>query len=136
MIKYEIMTIIDPKAQVSVYEELLKDVFKNGIKSVEKLENNELAYEINKSKHGIYVLAQIEAEGSSIAEFTRRANIIKEVWRTLVINLDSEKGLNSKGNRFSGKRKSNKFSKDSQAQGQKPAFKARPKTRKANESQE
>ncbi|RIV16430.1 30S ribosomal protein S6 [Mycoplasmopsis gallopavonis] len=139
MIKYEIMTIVDPKAQTSVVESLLKEVFAEGVKSVEKLENNELAYEINKSKHGQYVLAHVETEGSKIAEFTRRTNIIKEIWRTLVINLDSEKGLNAKPNKIRARRKSVKASaKDSQnTQGQRPYNKpARPRVQKAKETQE
>ncbi|QGZ97213.1 30S ribosomal protein S6 [Mycoplasma sp. NEAQ87857] len=93
MFKYEIMTIVDPKADVKVVENLLSEVFAEGVKKVEKLERNELAYEINKSKHAQYVLALVETEGENIAEFTRKANIIKEIWRNLVINLDTEKGL-------------------------------------------
>ncbi|WP_036452838.1 30S ribosomal protein S6 [Mycoplasma buteonis] len=134
MIKYEIMSIVDPKAETSVVENLLKEVFGEGVKSVEKLENNELAYEINKSKHGQYVLALVEAEGSKIAEFTRRSNIIKEIWRVLVINLDSEKGLNAKPKKQFNKREES--FKNSQ---KKPFVKrtnSQPRVKKASESQE
>ncbi|MFU2192892.1 30S ribosomal protein S6 [Mycoplasma sp. 4079] len=97
MQKYEIMSIVSPKADVQVLIDLLNEVFgKENISKVEKLERNELAYEINKSKHGQYVLAFVNAKGSDIAEFTRRSNIIKDIWRALVINLDTEKGLNGK----------------------------------------
>ncbi|WP_426460887.1 30S ribosomal protein S6 [Mycoplasma hafezii] len=134
MIKYEIMTIVDPKAETSVVENLLKEVFGEGVKSVEKLENNELAYEINKSKHAQYVLALVETEGSNIAEFTRRTNIIKEVWRTLVINLDSEKGLNSKPKKHHRSNKKEEF----KNQNKKPFVKrnTQPKVKKADETQE
>lgn len=96
MNKYEIMMIVSPKADVKVAFDLLSEVFGKGVSKAEKLENNRLAYEINKSEFGQYVLASVETNGSNIAEFTRRTNIIKEIWRALVINLDTEKGLSSK----------------------------------------
>lgn len=95
MNKYEIMLIVDPKADVKIAFDLLSDVFGKGVQKAEKLERNELAYEINKSKHGQFVLALVEADSKTPNEFTRRTNIIKEIWRTLIVNLDSEKGLNS-----------------------------------------
>ncbi|QCZ36607.1 30S ribosomal protein S6 [Mycoplasma nasistruthionis] len=92
MHKYEIMAIVNPKADVAVYTSIVEEVFgKENVSKLEKLEKNELAYEINKSKHAQYVLALVEAKGESMAEFTRRTNIVKDIWRTLVINLDSEK---------------------------------------------
>ncbi|BBA22385.1 30S ribosomal protein S6 [Mycoplasmopsis bovirhinis] len=96
MNKYEIMMIVDPKSDAALAFDLLKNVFGAGVKKSEKLENNRLAYKINKSAFGQYILANVEAEGSKIAEFTRRTNIIKEIWRILVINLDTEKGLDTK----------------------------------------
>ncbi|QNM93767.1 30S ribosomal protein S6 [Mycoplasma sp. Pen4] len=93
MNKYEIMSIVSPKADVKVYTDLVAEVFGKGVLKVEKLERNELAYEINKSKHAQYVLAYVESDGTNIAEFTRRTNIIKDIWRILVINLDTENGL-------------------------------------------
>ncbi|QKT05234.1 30S ribosomal protein S6 [Mycoplasma sp. OR1901] len=95
MVKYEIMMIVDPKADSKIAFDLLNEVFGAGVKKAEKLEKNELAYEINKSKFAQYIQAEVETNADLPAEFTRRANIIKQIWRTLVINLDSEKGLNS-----------------------------------------
>ncbi|SYV97740.1 30S ribosomal protein S6, partial [Mycoplasmopsis edwardii] len=80
MNKYEIMMIVSPKADVKVAFDLLSEVFGKGVSKAEKLENNRLAYEINKSEFGQYVLANVETNGSNIAEFTRRTNIIKEIW--------------------------------------------------------
>ncbi|WP_435129372.1 30S ribosomal protein S6 [Mycoplasma sp. 6243] len=96
MFKYEIMMIVNPKADVKVAFDLLSEVFGKGIKKAEKLERHELAYEINKSKHAQYVLAHVEADAKAPAEFTRRANIIKDIWRTLLINLDTERGMHPK----------------------------------------
>lgn len=96
MNKYEIMMIVDPKVDAKIAFDLLSEVFGKGVKKAEKLENTELAYEINKSKQGQYILASVESDSKNPAEFTRRTNIIKGIWRALVINLDSEKGLKPK----------------------------------------
>ncbi|QIW62537.1 30S ribosomal protein S6 [Mycoplasmopsis gallinacea] len=104
MTKYEIMLIVDPKADVKVAFDLLNEVFGENSVKAEKLERNELAYEINKSKHAQYVLANVETEDAkSVQELTRRSNIVKEIWRLLAINLDSEKGLNKKVKKFNKK---------------------------------
>ncbi|QZE12506.1 30S ribosomal protein S6 [Mycoplasma sp. Ms02] len=96
MSKYEIMIIVDPKAEVEVATNLLSEVFGSGVKKAEKLELTQLAYTINKSNQAQYVYAEVETEESNIAEFTRRSNILKPIWRQLVINLDSEKGYGKK----------------------------------------
>ncbi|UWD33986.1 30S ribosomal protein S6 [Mesomycoplasma molare] len=96
MAKYEIMLILAPTEEVSLAEKIAKEVFKDGVKTVEKLERTELAYPINKSKTGTFVLINVESEKSIVAEFTRRTNIEKTIWRSLVVNLDSERGLNRK----------------------------------------
>ncbi|MGZ9414647.1 30S ribosomal protein S6 [Mycoplasma sp. 1012] len=96
MAKYEIMLILAPTEDVALAEKIAKEVFSNGVKSVEKLDRTELAYPINKSKTGIFVLMNVESEESKIAEFVRKTNIQKTIWRSLVVNLDTEKGLNRK----------------------------------------
>lgn len=96
MAKYEIILVLAPTENISLAEKIAKDVFGEGVKKVEKLERTELAYTINKSNTGIFVLLNVETEEENIAEFVRRTNIQKTIWRTLVINLDSEKGLNRK----------------------------------------
>ncbi|WP_083757856.1 30S ribosomal protein S6 [Mycoplasma crocodyli] len=99
MAKYEIVLILDPKAEANTATKLLDEVFGKGVKKTQKLEKTELAYEINKSKHAHYYLAEVEAKPELIAEFSRKANILKTVWRNLVVNLDSEKGLNISKNK-------------------------------------
>lgn len=94
MHKYEIMIIVDPKADYQNTIALVEGVFKKAnVKKAEKLERTELAYPINHSTQAQYLLFEIQAESSLIAEFTRKSNINKEIWRTLVINLDTERGL-------------------------------------------
>ncbi|MCC3161179.1 MAG: 30S ribosomal protein S6 [Mollicutes bacterium PWAP] len=93
MNNYEIMMIINPKSDVKVAKDLLNKVFDKGVKSFEKMEKTELAYEINKSKTAIYILSNIETKGELIQEFRRLSNIEKNIWRIMVVNLDSERAL-------------------------------------------
>ena len=90
MAKYEIMLIVDPKADIEVAQTLVNEIFKNA--KFEKLDRTELAYEINKSKTAQYALVNTEATADEVKEFIRRANIQKAIWRHLAINLDSEMG--------------------------------------------
>ena len=92
MPKYEIMIITDPQRDASETEKLVKDVFGNDIK-FNKLDNTELAYEINKSKVASYFLVEADTDGAAVKEFTRRVNIEKTIWRQLAINLDSERQM-------------------------------------------
>ncbi|WP_127942879.1 30S ribosomal protein S6 [Mycoplasma sp. ATU-Cv-703] len=91
MPKYEILLIVDPKADSKQTENLAQEVFKTGSYQISPFEKNQLAYPINNSLTAKYILINIETDGSNIAEFTRRANLNKNVWRYLVVNLDQEK---------------------------------------------
>jgi len=91
MPNYEIMLILDPKSDVSVADTIAKDVFGKGVKKSEKMDRTELAYTINNSNTAIYMLMNIDTEPQNIAEFNRKVNITKDIWRALVINLDEEK---------------------------------------------
>ncbi|BAP01010.1 30S ribosomal protein S6 [Mycoplasmopsis californica HAZ160_1] len=93
MHKYEIMMILDPKAESKVGFDLVESVFgKSNIIKAEDLEVKTLAYPIKHSTQGRYLLFQLNSEPSLISEFVRRSNISKDIWRQLAINLDSEKG--------------------------------------------
>ncbi|MCP4336773.1 MAG: 30S ribosomal protein S6 [Mycoplasma sp.] len=89
MAKYEIMLVLDPKADQAIAKNLLTEVFGKEVK-IKKLENTDLAYEINKSMTGIFLLIKLETESSNIKEWNRKVNINKSIWRNLVINLDNE----------------------------------------------
>ncbi|WP_027120798.1 30S ribosomal protein S6 [Mycoplasmopsis lipofaciens] len=105
MNKYEIMLILDPKADAEVAYDLVESVFKKtNVKKAQKLERTDLAYKINKSNKAQYFLFNINSESKNIAEFTRRSNILKEVWRYLVINLDTETGYGKEKKEYKGKR--------------------------------
>ncbi|WP_029513499.1 30S ribosomal protein S6 [Mycoplasmopsis primatum] len=94
MNKYEIMLIVDPAIDMLMATEIVESVFgKKNVSKVEKLENSTLAYPINKSLKAQYIVYNLESKSELIAEFTRKANIAKFIWRQMVINLDTEKGL-------------------------------------------
>lgn len=95
MPKYEIMLIVNPQ-NVEEAEKIASDVFKGDVKKTQKLENTQLAYEINNTKVANYLLLDVETTGENIKEFTRLANISKSIWRYLVINMDSERALATK----------------------------------------
>ncbi|RTZ68037.1 MAG: 30S ribosomal protein S6 [Tenericutes bacterium] len=78
MPKYEIMLIVDPSTTGKVVENLSKNTFKGSV-NFKVMERTELAYEINKSKTGKYLLLNVEANGEDVAEFTRKINIEKTV---------------------------------------------------------
>ncbi|MGY5139624.1 30S ribosomal protein S6 [Mycoplasmopsis gallinarum] len=93
MNKYEIMLLVDIKADPEIGFSLVKSVFgEANVTKAEKLELTNLAYRIQKSEKAHYLLFEVNSESKNIAEFTRRSNILKEVLRQLVINLDTEKG--------------------------------------------
>lgn len=95
MNNYELMIVLDPKVEARVAHNLVEEVFgKEAIVKENRLEITDLAYPINKSNKGQFVNFEIKAKPELVAEFTRKANILKTVWRTLVINLDTEKGRN------------------------------------------
>lgn len=95
MAKYEIMIIVDPKADLKEIESFTKEIFENGLTKFTKMDKTDLAYPINKSTTAQYILIDAEVEGDVIKEFTRRVNINKSIWRQLAINLDTERAVSS-----------------------------------------
>ncbi|MDO6857129.1 30S ribosomal protein S6 [Mesomycoplasma ovipneumoniae] len=126
MPKYEIMTILDPKAEATILENLLSAIFsQNSSYKLVKLENSSLAYPIKKSKTAQYFLINLDSPANLIEEFVRRANITKSIWRYLIINLDSEKGFNQKP-KNSDRHKRTNVRRD---HSDRPNFKSAPRTR-------
>ncbi|AZZ65276.1 30S ribosomal protein S6 [Metamycoplasma phocicerebrale] len=93
MSNYEIMILVNPTSKEESVKELLFSVLNKENTKIERLERTELAYPINKLTHASYFLVLTKAEPSSLKELTRKLNIDKSILRTLIINLDSEKGL-------------------------------------------
>jgi small subunit ribosomal protein S6 len=80
MAKYEIMLIVDPKAELDNVHTLTKEVFKEDLVSFEKMERTELAYPIRKQTRAIYALINLATEDTDkIKEFQRRVAISKDI---------------------------------------------------------
>lgn len=93
MPKYEIMLIVDPK-ELTQAETMAKEIL-GANANITKLEKTELAYEINGTKIANYLLIDVTTTGAIVKEFIRRANISKNIWRHLVVNLDSERAMDT-----------------------------------------
>ena len=93
MPKYEIMLIVDPKALTEA-ETIAKEVL-GANANIKKLDKTELAYEINGTKIANYLLIDVTTTGAIVKEFVRRSNISKAIWRHLVVNLDSERAMDT-----------------------------------------
>ncbi|PYF43694.1 30S ribosomal protein S6 [Metamycoplasma alkalescens] len=93
MSKYEIMILVNPTSKEESVKELLFSVLDEKNTKFERLERTELAYPIKKLNRASYFLVLTKTEPESIKELTRKFNIDKTILRSLVINLDSEKGL-------------------------------------------
>lgn len=93
MSKYEIMILVNPTSTEESVKELLFSVLDEKNTKFERLERTELAYPINKLTRASYYLILTKAQPESIKELTRKFNIDKTILRSLIINLNSEKGL-------------------------------------------
>ncbi|AZG68904.1 30S ribosomal protein S6 [Mycoplasma struthionis] len=93
MSNYEIMILVNPKSTDEEFKSLLFSVLDEKSSKVEKLERTELAYPIKKLTRASYYLVTTKSAPELMAELTRKLNIDKSILRTLIINLDSEKGL-------------------------------------------
>jgi small subunit ribosomal protein S6 len=91
MTKYEVMYIVRPnldEEQVKAVNDEMEAAFTStGSKVLEVADYGikELAYEIDGEKKGHYMWLNVEANGESCKEFTRRANINENVIRHIVV---------------------------------------------------
>ncbi len=90
MRKYEIMYIIRPNLEEAAMKELIERfnnvLTENGatLDKVEEMGKRRLAYEIEDFREGFYVLMNVTAEPTAIAEFDRLMKINDNVIRLLV----------------------------------------------------
>lgn len=92
MSNYEIMILVNPQSTEEEVKSLLLTVLPEDTK-FERLERTELAYPIKKLSRATYYLVSTKAAPELMSELTRKLNIDKRILRSLIINLDSEKGL-------------------------------------------
>jgi len=95
MANYELMAIIDPSISEeerndSVNE--LKELFK---KNSIKIENEDiwwdkkLAYKINKSDRGFYILLDLDMDGKLIKDLSKTINLNKNIWRYMFVKKEA-----------------------------------------------
>ena len=92
MSNYEILLIVNPKADVQVAKTVAEKAFgAKQIKKAEKYNRTELAYPINGVNKAIYFLIEVNTTPEKLTEFVRLSNIEKNIWRHMIINLESER---------------------------------------------
>jgi len=91
MTKYEVMYIVKAnldEEEVKAVNAEMQDAFTStGSKVLEckDMGIKDLAYEIEHQNKGLYIWLNVEANGDSCKEFTRRANINENVIRHIVV---------------------------------------------------
>lgn len=87
MAKYELMLILDPTMSEEDRNsslDNLRTLFKNVKAKIEKEDiwwEKKLAYKINKSNKGFYVLLDLELDWKNIKELSKSINLDKNIWR-------------------------------------------------------
>src|SRR5258708_22927346 len=93
---YEIMFIVRPDVEEAELDKLIEgfsgNVTSGGgeVKSVEKMGRRRLAYTVRKFNDGFYVLMNVAAQGSLIAEIERRLRVSEPVIKFITVRIDEE----------------------------------------------
>lgn len=94
MAKYEAMFILDPSLSDEDNKATIADVKKIITSTKGKIENEnvrgerKLAYKINKSERGFYVLFDLVIDGTTIKDMNQKFNLNKNVWRYMFVKQD------------------------------------------------
>jgi small subunit ribosomal protein S6 len=93
---YEIMFIVRPDVEEADLDKLIEGFSSNitsgggEVKSVEKMGRRRLAYTVRKFNDGFYVLLNVTAAGSLIAEIERRLRVSEQVIKFITVRMDEE----------------------------------------------
>src|SRR5438270_5058665 len=93
---YEIMFIVRPDVEEAELDKLIEGFSANvtsgggEVKSVEKMGRRRLAYTVRKFNDGFYVLLNVAAAGSLIAEVERRLRVSEQVIKFITVRMDEE----------------------------------------------
>lgn len=95
MAKYELMLILNPSVsegdRTTSLDNLKKALADVGAK-IEKEDiwwDKKMAYKINSSDKGFYVLYTLELDGKSIVSLTKLMNLDLTIWRHMFVKLDA-----------------------------------------------
>ena len=90
------MFIVRPDVEEAEIDKLIEGFSANvtggggEVKSVEKMGRRRLAYTVRKFNDGFYILLNIAAEGSLIAEIERRLRVSEQVIKFITVRMDEE----------------------------------------------
>jgi small subunit ribosomal protein S6 len=93
---YEIMFIVRPDVEEADLDKLIEGFSSNitsgggEVKSVEKMGRRRLAYTVRKFNDGFYILLNVSAAGSLIAEIERRLRVSEQVIKFITVRMDEE----------------------------------------------
>ena len=87
MANYELMFIIDPSlseedktSRIDNFKSIIEK-FSAKIEKEEVIGEQKLAYKINKSTTGFYILLDLEMNGEEIKNISKEINLEKTIWR-------------------------------------------------------
>ncbi len=95
MANYEMMLIIDPSLNEETRNETvssLKGILEKNSAKIEKEDvwgDKKLAYKINKSDRGYYILLNLDLDGTKIKDISKEINLNKNIWRYMFVKQDS-----------------------------------------------
>ncbi|MFN8008063.1 MAG: 30S ribosomal protein S6 [Terriglobia bacterium] len=93
---YEIMFIVKPTSTDEDVDKLIAQMegvvksYEGEVVAVDKMGRRKLAYRIDKSEEGVYVLFKINASGECVKEFERRLRVIDFVIRYISVRVDED----------------------------------------------
>ncbi|WP_342263318.1 MULTISPECIES: 30S ribosomal protein S6 [unclassified Spiroplasma] len=99
MNKYEIMYIINPECKdIKALQEKMHNILKQTgkVESVTDWGLRDLAYPINHKNKAYYTILKVAVNKEAINEFMRVAKIEQDIYRHLIINLDTEQNYSDK----------------------------------------
>ena len=94
MANYELMLILDPSVDEADRETSLKDLKallktkKAKVESEDVWGEKKLAYKINKSETGYYVLMNISIDGTELKSLSSPMNLDQNIWRYMFVKQD------------------------------------------------
>jgi len=95
MANYEMMLIIDPKLSKEDNSSLIWELKENLEKTWAKITKEDiwwdkkLAYKINNSDRGFYVLLDLEMDWKEIKSISKTINLNKSIWRYMFVKKES-----------------------------------------------
>ncbi len=94
MANYELMLILNPSVEEAEREKSLKELKallktkKAKVESEDVWGEKKLAYKINKSETGYYVLMNVSIDGTAIKSLSTPMNLDQNIWRYMFVKQD------------------------------------------------